>query len=72
MIFLYTIKVINPAVKVFIIKMIYQLQMTVYRYPSKYINVNYLWMTVNKLKVLILQELLFLFFPQINSPSSNR
>ena len=37
----------------------------------KFINVNFLWMSVNKLKVLILHQRPFLFFPQINSPSNS-
>ncbi len=38
----------------------------------KSLDVNYLWMSVDKLKVLILQQVRFFIFPHINSPSSSR
>lgn len=37
-----------------------------------FINVNFLWMTVNKRNNLILQIIKLVKFPQINTPSSNR
>lgn len=37
-----------------------------------WMNVNFLWKRVYKLKDLILRHMLFFFFPQIHSPNSNK
>jgi hypothetical protein len=47
-------------------------QVSYYSYLLNYFYVNYLWMEVNKIKVLILHHGIKIFFPQINSPSSSK